>query len=106
MRFSTACHGWYFLQDNEIFPLVYSIVPPAVETTGEAANQKCQITLYPLANSGLRDLAPLCVIYRPGGGKARGGLVTDIPLPYGPVKPDAMVDQFPAGIPGAGGRSC
>ena len=94
------------MQDNEIFPLVYSIVPPVVETTGEAANQKGQIALRPPANSGLRDLAPLCIIYRPGGGKARGGLVTDIPLPYGPVKPDAMVDQFLAGIPGAGGHSC
>ena len=94
-----------FFRITKFSRLYIRLTPRLSKRPGGAANRNGQITLHPFANSGLQALAPRYIIFRPGGDKARGGLVPDIPLPCDPVHPDAMVDQFPAGIRGASGRS-
>lgn len=64
------------------------------ETTGGAANQTGQITLMPLPQTGLQALAPLYLIYRPGGEASRDGLRPDIPLPHDQARPETMVRRL------------
>lgn len=64
------------------------------ETTGGSANQTGQITLHALTHSELQALAPLYIIYRPSGDRARHGLEPDIRLPHDPTQPDATIDQL------------